>query len=140
MNIKCLTLLLGFVIISISSSCYGQLRIGAGIDLFKTDFNNIAEKNQIGIEANYFLIRNFALTTGFEMWSAGPNSVVLGGRFYPVNPVFVRLRGLLRSQSDVSLGMGYVKSLTRNWKIDYTGDYYFNAGELGLRIGVAYLF
>lgn len=140
MNKKCLTLLLVLAFVVIASSSYGQWRIGVGMDVFKTDFNNIAEKNQIGIEANYFLVRNFALTTGYEMWSAGPNSIVLGGRFYPVNPVFVRFRGLLRDNSDLSLGLGYVNSLTRNWKMDFTGDYYFNEGELGLRIGIAYLF
>ncbi|TVQ19417.1 MAG: hypothetical protein EA361_00775 [Bacteroidetes bacterium] len=132
--------MLGLFFFCTASSGYGQLRIGVGMDLFKTDFNNIAEKNQIGIKANYFLVRNFVLTTGYEMWSSGPNSIVLGGRFYPLNPVFVRFRGLLRNNSDLSLGMGYVKSLTRNWKMDYTGDYYFNEGEMGIRVGIAYLF
>jgi hypothetical protein len=132
-------LFLVFLVLGVTSSLYGQWRIGVGMDVFKTDFQDIAAKNQIGLEANYFLVRNFALTAGFEMWSAGANSLVLGGRFYPVNPVFVRFRGLLKNQSDVSLGLGYVQSLTRNWKLDYTGDYYFNEGEFGIRIGIAYL-
>lgn len=137
---KLVMVLLMFLATSVVSNAAGPWRVGIGLDLFKTDFDQIADKTQIGLEVNYFLIRNFALTGGYEMWSQGGNSLVLGARFYPINPIYLRFRGLIKDNSDLSLGAGYVRSLSRNWKIDMGGDYFFNDGELAIRLGFAYLF
>lgn len=141
MKIKKLSVMLILLLLgTLSASSAGPWRLGVAMDLFKTDFASPAAKTQIGIEANYFFMRNFSATGGYEMWTNGGNSIILGTRFYPINPVFVRFRGLIKDNSDLSLGAGYVNSLTKNWKLDIIGDYYFNEGELGIRMGIAYLF
>lgn len=96
------------------------------------------KKTQLGFEGNYFLISKFAVTGGYEVWSNSPNHVVLGGRFYPINPVFVRFRGLISNNADVSLGMGYSKGLTNSLRLEIGGDYFANAGDLALRVGLGF--
>lgn len=125
-------------------TCYeskAQFQLGVGMDVYKTDNIGFGRKNQFGIEGNYFLTHSFALLGGIELWSAGPNGIIaLGGRWYIANPVFLKIRGLLSSSADVSLGMGYTHSLDRNWKLDFGGDYFYNGGDLALRIGLGYRF
>ena len=43
--------------------------LGLGFDLFKTDNDGFAEKSQIGLEGNYFVVSNFAVTAGIDFWS-----------------------------------------------------------------------
>ena len=128
----------------IGSAAYAQssnnIMIGGGLDLFKTDNNGIGEKAQIGLELNYFVVSKMALTGGVDFWNPGPTNLILGMRFYPVKPLFLRFRGLIRDNSDLSLGMGYSHALNKNWRLEGSGDYYFNQREFGLRMGVAYIF
>lgn len=133
-----LLLIAGFAFIG--SHANAQLMLGLGMDLFKTDNHGIAEKAQIGLEADYFLTRSFAVLGGLELWTGGPSNVNLafGGRFYPVNPVYLKFRGLIGNQADVSFGLGYAHALDRNWRLEGGGDFFFNAEEFALRIGMAY--
>jgi hypothetical protein len=115
----------------------GLLIVGA-LDAFKTDNQGIGQKTQLGLEANYFLISKFALTGGYEMWSESVNHVVLGARFYPINPVFVRFRGLISNNADVSLGMGFSKGISNSLRMEIGGDYFANSKALAIRIGLGF--
>jgi len=116
----------------------GSFMIGVGGDVIKTDIRNFADKGQMGAELNYFIIRNFTVTGGFELWTAGRESFVLGMRYYPVKNLFARFRGLIGA-NQVDLGAGYSYPLNKNWKIEGIGDFYFDSSEFAFRIGVAYL-
>ena len=137
--------LVGFVLLfslafSTKAQTSSNIMIGGGLDLIKSDNNGLAEKVQTGLEANYFITRSFSVTGGFEIWSSNNdnNSLVLGLRWYPIQKVFLRFRGLV-GQDDVGLGAGYAHVLNANWMLEGIGDYYIDRGEVGLRLGVAYV-
>jgi len=115
-----------------------NIMVGGGLDLIKSDINGFAEKVQAGFEANYFINRSFSVSGGFEIWSSNNNSFMLGLRWYPVQKLFVRFRGLI-GQDDVGIGAGYAHVLNANWRLEGIADYYLDQGELGLRLGVAYV-
>ncbi len=118
----------------------GAIQISGGFDLYKTDNSGFAEKTQISLEGNYFFTNKFTGTVGAEFWSARRNYFVIGTRFYPVDPIFIKFRALIGNDTDASLGMGYQRNLGGNFKFEGGMDYYFDPGELGLRIGLAYVF
>jgi len=120
------------------SQSRGSFMVGAGGDAIKTDIRNFADKAQVGAELNYFLLRNFTVTGGFEYWSAQQASFVLGMRYYPVRNLFARFRGLI-GVNQVDLGAGYSYPLNKNWKLEGIGDFYFDSSEFAFRIGAAYL-
>jgi hypothetical protein len=130
-------------ILLITYASYGQtsgnVMVGGGMDIIKSDINTFAGKVQTGFEANYFINRSFSVSGGFEIWSASNNSLVLGLRWYPFSNLFTRFRGLI-GQDDFGIGVGYAHVLNSNWQIEGVGDYFLDQGELGLRIGVAYVF
>lgn len=133
---RCLILLpLAFSTLAQTSS---NIMVGGGLDLIKSDINGFAEKVQTGFEANYFINRSFSVSGGFEIWSSNNNSLMLGLRWYPVQKLFVRFRGLI-GQDDVGIGAGYAHVLNANWRLEGIADYYLDQGELGLRLGVAYV-
>ena len=113
--------------------------IGGGLDIIKSDINTFAGKVQTGFEANYFVTRSFSVSGGFEIWSASNNSLALGLRWYPISNLFARFRGLI-GQDDFGIGLGYAHVLNSNWQVEGVSDYFLDQGELGLRIGVAYVF
>lgn len=118
-----------------------QLRLAAGADVLSNVssgfFNNIP-KFRVGLEAQYFLVSSFAITGGLESWTDGPNVLgTVGGRFYPINPVFIRVRGVLANNADFALGGGYAIRLSKNWRLEFMGDYYAVSRGLGVRIGTA---
>jgi hypothetical protein len=118
-----------------------QFLLSAGMDLYKTDNQGFGRKNQIGIEGNYFLTGSFTILGGVEFWSDGPtNQIAIGGRWYIVNPVYIKFRGLLSNSAEVSLGMGHSQPLDRNWRLDLGGDYYYNSKEFAFRLGLGYKF
>lgn len=125
-----------------SGSVYAQSRgsfmVGAGGDLIKTDIRNFADKAQVNAELNYFIIRNFTVTGGFEFWTPGNANLVLGMRYYPVRNLFARFRGLI-GVNQVDLGAGYSYPINKNWSIEGMGDFYFDSSEFAFRVGVAYL-
>jgi len=132
--------ILVFLLIAISgySQSSGSFMVSAGGDVIKTDIINFADKAQMGAELNYFLLRNFTVTGGFEFWTMGNESFILGMRYYPIKNLFMRFRGLIGA-NQVDLGAGYSYPLNKNWKIEGTGDFYFDSSEFAFRIGVAYL-
>jgi len=112
--------------------------ISVGGDVIKTDIQNFADKVQTGAELNYYLLRNFTVTAGFEFWSSGRESVVLGMRYYPHRNIFARFRGLIGA-NQVALGAGYSYPLNERFKLDGLGDFYFDSAEFAFRIGVSYV-
>lgn len=117
----------------------GNFMLGGGIDVIKSDINNIAEKAQFGAELNYFITRNFTVTGGVDIWTRGDDSFVLGMRWYPFNNFFLRFRGLIGANDNV-VGAGISKPLDDHWLLDAMGDLYVDAGDVGFRVGIAYLF
>lgn len=115
----------------------GDLLIGAGLDLLKSNNSGFGDQVQIGAEVNYFINSEFSVTGGLENWTAGTTSLVLGGRYYIQNNVFARIRGII-GDNDISVGGGYSHSLNKNWKLEAMGDIYFE-GDFAIRGGVAYL-
>ncbi len=116
----------------------GSIMTGGGLDLLKSDINNIADKAQLGFEVNYFLLRNYSVTGGLEIWTRGNESFIVGMRWYPVENIFARFRGLI-GENEVSLGAGYWRNIDNNWRFEGMADIYFQ-GDVAFRAGVAYLF
>src|SRR6266850_8390743 len=101
-----------------------DIMVGGGFDLFKTDNRKLFDKGQVNLEANYFVVRHFAVGAGVELWTAHPNSFVMGMRWYADDNFFGRLRGLIGS-NDVSIGAGWSKPIMTNWRFEALGDFYF---------------
>ncbi len=127
-----------------SNSKTGRFALGVGLDAFKSDYNKPAEKYQLGIEGNYFIMNRLAFSGGLEVWrrgSAGVTPVMLGTRFYIVEPVFIRGRVLLaNNNAEFSLGGGYSHKIASNWRFEGMGDFFVDAGEFALRAGIMYIF
>ena len=112
--------------------------LGGGFDLLKTDNKALFKKAQIGLEANYFVVRHFAVGAGAELWTTNQkSSFMMGARWYANDHVFLRFRGLIGA-NDAAMGLGYAKPIAKNLLAEGMGDYYFS-GALGLRIGLAYI-
>jgi hypothetical protein len=128
-----------FILLSftVQSQIAKDLTIGGGLDLIKTDNDEFFEKFQIGLEANYFFTRQFTGSAGVELWTDDEVSFVIGGRWYPIDEAFVRVRGLI-GVNDVSIGGGWAKPLNENWKLEALGDFYFE-GEFAIRVGAVYV-
>ncbi len=134
-------LLISFLWLSGSSlvaQSTGNFMVGGGLDIVKTDNTGIAEKAQAGVELNYFLTRSFSFNTGFEVWSGGDDSLLIGMRWYPFRNAFLRFRGLI-GVNDMALGGGLSWPLKTNLYLEGMTDLYVDAGEVGFRIGLAYL-
>ncbi len=87
-----------------------DILVGGGFDLIKTDNNQLFDKAQIGLEAHYFVVRNFAAGAGFEIWPQQKSSFMMGMRWYALDHVFIRARGLIGA-NDVSIGGGWAKPI-----------------------------
>ncbi|HEY9005017.1 hypothetical protein [Ohtaekwangia sp.] len=137
---KHFSLLLFSILLSIAS--FGQIAhdilVGGGIDLIKTDNRSIASKAQIAMEGNYFLTRSFTASGGLEIWTDRQVSLAVGGRWYPVEEAFVRVRGLI-GVNDLSIGGGWTQPIiNEHWKFETMGDFYFK-GDFSIRAGVVYI-
>ncbi len=121
--------------LSVSTS-QAQWRIAGGVDLLSTPFFENVPKYRFGVEANYFAASKFAVTGGLEFIEKDLGAS-LGFRFYPINPVFLRMRGILNSNSDLALGMGYAIGLNSNWRLETMADYYAVSSDFALRLGFA---
>ena len=132
-----------FLLVFIFSSSYVSAQIakdilvGGGFDLIKTDNDGFVKKAQFGIEGNYFLTRKFTASAGFDFWTGDHVSLVLGGRWYPVDNVFVRARGLI-GENDFSVGGGWSKPINENWHFEAMGDFYFKI-DFAIRVGAIYI-
>jgi len=132
------------VIISISLSIFTQAQstsdilISGGFDLIKTDYSRFADKLQLGSEANYFVLRHFAVGGGLELWTRQPSSFAMGVRYYALDNFFVRFRGLIGA-NEVALGGGWSKPINEKWRFEAIGDFYLGQTEFAIRAGVGYV-
>lgn len=126
----------------VGHGCFSQsthdFLVGGALDLVKTDIIKAFSKAQVGLEGHYFIARHFAMGAGIETWSKQKDSFMLGMRWYPVDKVFFRFRGLI-GVNDASLGVGYSKPLSKFWRLEGMGDYYFDASDFAVRAGVSYV-
>jgi hypothetical protein len=135
-----------FLIIFISLVSYtlhaqssNDILVGGGFDLIKTDNNQLFDKAQIGLEAHYFVVRNFAAGAGFEIWPQQKSSFMMGMRWYALDHVFIRARGLIGA-NDFSIGGGWTKPIiNENWRFEAIGDFYVADTEFAIRAGVSYI-
>ncbi len=114
-----------------------DILVGVGFDLVKTDNEGFGRKAQFGVEGNYFLTRKFTASAGVDFWTGDHVSLVLGGRWYPVENVFVRARGLI-GENDFSIGGGWAKPINEQWRFEAMGDFYFKV-NFAIRVGVVYV-
>jgi hypothetical protein len=125
-------------------TCYGYAQIandvmvGGGFDLIKTDYSSFFGKAQIGGEVNYFITKDFTATAGLEVWTDDQLSFVIGGRYYPVNELFLRARGLI-GVNDLSIGAGWTKPIGEKVRLEAMADFYFDL-QFAVRIGFGYVF
>lgn len=111
--------------------------VAGGVDLIKTDNSAFLRKSQFGFEGHYFITRKFTASAGFDVWTDDGISMVIGGRWYPAEDVFVRLRGLI-GENDLSVGGGWSKPINESWKFEAMGDFYFSI-DFAIRAGVVYV-
>jgi hypothetical protein len=111
--------------------------LGAHADLMKTDHDELLRKAQFGMEGNYFITREFTATAGFDIWTADEISFIIGARWFPVEEAFVRARGYI-GQNDLSIGAGWTRPLTPDFKFEAIGDFYFSV-DFAVRIGFVYV-
>lgn len=116
-----------------------SILVSGALDLAKSDIPGVIRRYQIGTEVNYFYLYNLSFSGGYEFNYARPNQVSLGGRFYPWEPLFLRVRGLIGSESDLSLGAGYTHNLTYRLRLEGMVDYYAITRVVGLRAGIGIL-
>jgi len=135
-----LTALIFFMVCSLAvqAQSTGDFMFSGGFDLLKTDYDKAFNKAQLGLEANYFLVRHVSLGAGVDIWTDQETSFVMGVRWYPADPFFVRFRGLIGA-NDAAIGGGWAKAINENWRVEAMGDFYFNGGEFGIRAGVSYV-
>lgn len=115
-----------------------DILISSGFDLIKTDYFRFGNKIQFGAEANYFVVRHFAVGAGLELWTRNRSSFTMGARYYPLDNFFVRFRGLIGA-NDVALGGGWSKPINDKWRFEAIGDFYLGQTEFGIRAGVGYV-
>ncbi|MBS1488590.1 MAG: hypothetical protein JST43_13480 [Bacteroidetes bacterium] len=132
-----------FLILFLAASLRAQsthdFMIGGGLDLLKTDNHALLKKVQIGLEANYFVVRHFSVGIGTEIWTANQkSSFVMGARWYANDKVFARFRGLIGA-NDASLGLGFAHPLNKDLRLEGIGDYYFSGNAFALRMGIGYI-
>jgi len=126
-----------------STHClFGQstsdLMLSGGLDLIKTDTTGVFEKAQMGLEANYFVVRHFSVGLGGEIWTDQKSSFMMGARWYANDNVFLRFRGFIGA-NDAAIGGGYSKALTEYLRLEGMGDFFISSTEFGVRIGLSYV-
>lgn len=126
-----------FMSISLHAQIANDFMVAGGIDLIKTDNIGFLDKAQFGTELNYFIDRSFTATAGLEAWTFENLSFVIGGRWYPMDIMFVRARGLI-GVNDVSLGAGWSKPIAKNLRFEAMGDFYFRV-DFSVRAGLSYV-
>ena len=131
-------MIIGFLAHTSFSQSTHDFLLGGGFDVFKTDNVGVFNKSQIGLEANYFVIRHFAVGAGAEIWGKQKDSFVMGMRWYFNEHVFTRFRAVIGA-NDASLGIGYAYPLKTNLRLEGMGDYYFSGKALGFRAGISFI-
>jgi hypothetical protein len=133
-----LIIFISLVSCALQAQSSNDILVGGGFDLIKTDNAQLFDKAQIGLEANYFVVRHFAAGAGFEIWPSQKSSFVMGMRWYAHDHVFIRVRGLIGA-NDASIGGGWAKPIKENWRFEAMGDFYVADTEFAIRAGVSYI-
>lgn len=115
-----------------------DLMIGGNADILKSDNKGLFDKAQAGVEANFFVKRNFTVTVGVDSWTERRDSFVYGSRWYFTDHFFSRFRALI-GENDFSIGLGGALPLSSHVRLELMGDYYFRE-QLAVRGGIAYIF
>ena len=113
--------------------------VSSGGDLARTDAPGVIRRYQAGAEVNYFHFHFLSFSGGYEFNYNRPNHLTLGGRFYPIDPVFIRFRGLIGKNSDFAMGAGYSHNLSYRLRLEGMLDYYAVTNVAGLRVGLSFL-
>lgn len=134
-------IIISILCIAFTTLCSGQraqrVMLAGHADLIKSDNDGFLEKVQGGFEGSFYLSRKFAISTGIEWWTDSGVILIPGLRFCPIDEAFLRVRGLIGK--DLSIGGGFAKPLSGKFRIEATGDLYFD-GHIAIRAGVAYGF
>lgn len=117
----------------------GSMLVSGAVDVVRTDVPGVIRRYQLGLEGNYFYRHNLSLSGGYEFNYGQPNHVTLGGRYYPLEPLFIRARGLIGSQVDFAAGAGYTHNISYRVRLEGMSDYYLVSNVLGFRVGVGIL-
>ncbi|WP_375584383.1 hypothetical protein [Cyclobacterium xiamenense] len=117
----------------------GSFLVSGGLDLIRTDLDQVLERAQFGLEVNYFYLHQLSFSGGYEHNLDRPNHMTIGMRWYPIEPVFLRARALVGNQADLGVGMGYTYNLTYRFRLETMADYYVQGNALGARIAIAVL-
>jgi hypothetical protein len=115
----------------------GSIMVSGAADVIRTDLPGVIQRYQAGLEVHYFVRYFLSLSGGYEFNHNNPNQITLGTRVYFVDPVFVRFRGLIGSESDVAIGLGYSHNLSYRFRLEGMVDYYAVTGAAGLRGGIS---
>jgi hypothetical protein len=113
--------------------------VSGAFDIAKTDVPGPIRRYQLGTELNYFYLHSLSFSGGYEFNYERPNQVTLGSRFYPLEPLFIRFRGLMGQESDLALGAGYTYNFTYRFRAEGMLDYYALSKVVGIRIGIGFL-
>jgi hypothetical protein len=107
-------------------------------DLYRSDIDTPLSKAQFGLEVGYQLHPRYAFSGGLSFWTQRSEPILsFGGRFYPADAgLYLSHWGLLKEQSDLGLGLGYLHRIERRWLLDTQLNYLFNEGTLALRLGI----
>jgi hypothetical protein len=116
-----------------------SILVSGAADLVRTDVPGVIRRHQVGAEVNYFYLYNLSISGGYEFNHSRADQVTIGGRFYPIEPAFIRLRGLIGGQSDLALGLGYTYNITYRIRLEGMVDYYAVTQVAGLRAGIGIL-
>ncbi|MDN3689737.1 hypothetical protein [Cyclobacterium jeungdonense] len=117
----------------------GSFLISAGLDLVRSDLNQVMERAQFGAEVNYFYLHHLSFSGGYEYNLTRPNQVTGGIRWYPLEPVFIRARALIGNKADIGVGLGYTYNFTYRMRLESMVDYYVQEKALGARVAIAVL-
>lgn len=108
-------------------------------DVYKTNFVDPFQKLQAGVEAGYQMNDKVKFTGGLEFWTREPTPlVVVGNRYYPFGPTFIRYRALIGRSTDVALGLGHNIKIGKSLMLEAASDYYLDAREIAFRLGLGY--
>ncbi|MEX2593389.1 MAG: hypothetical protein WD426_11490 [Anditalea sp.] len=124
---------------SFGQQAAGSFLVSGAMDLAKTDAPGLIRRFQLGSELNYFYLHSLSFSGGYEFNYNRPNHVTLGSRFYPLEPVFIRFRGLVGNKSDIAVGAGYTYNISYRFRLEGMVDYYAISQVAGLRVGIGFL-
>lgn len=117
----------------------GSILVSGAVDVVRTDVPGVIRRYQLGLEGNYFYRHNLSLSGGYEFNFGQANHVTLGGRYYPLEPLFIRARGLIGSNSGFAVGAGYTHNISYRVRLEGISDYYLVSKVVGFRVGVGIL-